>query len=387
MSNKYQEEKLNQLIAIYESSIQNRQIFQNVDFKYENDNGADLSNFYKKHHGELVSIRTLLINKEYDKAHKEAENLMLPNQQNTIVKNVIEYYNENMDLDYDVQFGLEEFNYGNINNTQTNILNAESINILEQTLNEITLKVNELSNTKVISLIEEKINDAISKYSEHYSSTVVDAIQHIQTDNETIVTCFESIKKELESTNNISNKNFTTLENKLDSLLNRENDNTAKISQNILDNINTKFQSSGFNTLNETITNFKNELGMLKVFINNTTDAHKISEEVSKSVLNNTIASIKASQERITSNIHHMITDANSEYMQTHKSAIQDKLVKIIGSKVKTLQIFALASVLILLFGVVANSYVLSKYTVLRIFSIAAEQNEANAQAHTKNRN
>jgi hypothetical protein len=82
-----------------------------------------------------------------------------------------------------------------------------------------------------------------------------------------------------------------------------------------------------------------------------------------------------------------MITDANSEYMQTHKSAIQDKLVKIIGSKVKTLQIFALASVLILLFGVVANSYVLSKYTVLRIFSIAAEQNEANAQAHTKNRN
>jgi hypothetical protein len=69
------------------------------------------------------------------------------------------------------------------------------------------------------------------------------------------------------------------------------------------------------------------------------------------------------------------------------KSAIQDKLVKIIGSKVKTLQIFALASVSILLFGIVANSYVLSKYTVLKIFSIAAEQNEANAQAHTKNRN
>ena len=89
MNNKSQESKLNQLIVAYEHQLSNAKLLHDIEFEKIDDT---ICQFYKISHNTLTNIRNCLIKKDFESANNQIMAVKLPNNQSSVVKNVIKYY-------------------------------------------------------------------------------------------------------------------------------------------------------------------------------------------------------------------------------------------------------------------------------------------------------
>ena len=124
MNDKKQNGSLNVLINYYHFILDNKHIFVQASILSDMD-VERIDAFYISNLAKLIDIRSALIDSNHEKANSLISDLHLPNSQTSIVKQVVKYYCSNQDIQYDINYGLDEvINFKSLNSD--NIIVSES---------------------------------------------------------------------------------------------------------------------------------------------------------------------------------------------------------------------------------------------------------------------
>lgn len=215
---KFQKTDLNILIAYYGFFI------SNIDsiIKYEIINekmSQELKLFYLTNHATLIDIRDKLVNKDFTSATEIINNHKFPNSQSLVIKDVINYYQNNITLDYNHISGLEtipSFNNGVISlnqfSTQKPVDVFHDLSMIElekiiPVLNEINVNLNSIMNNELISnastfnsvisnSINKGINDNIKNHISSFQDEALQLLMKLSPPIKTLELSYTAIKNE-----------------------------------------------------------------------------------------------------------------------------------------------------------------------------------------------
>ncbi len=287
-----QRNELNILIQFYQVISLNYDYFDDI-IKFSDKYSKSI---FKSNLFNLVDIRSSLIAKNFSLVEEQYLSLVLFNDQKSIIKEVINFYINHPEINYDPTYGLVKFEEHNSDIAINNDLHS-------------------------IQLLSDKI-DSLSSNS--YSTESFD---------------YSKIEEIVKS-------NFSV---------------------KFLADLNKPFEMKLIGISDS----LHNEIEKLKVILEHTSNKYLHHEEISKSILSNTVKNVSELQNKIHSEIHDTIAKANIVELKSFFSAIQNE-VKCIKDESKIQRdrlarsnfYWTLSFIFIFFLGVVSTSFIMSDRTV-----------------------
>lgn len=174
MSQNINLDKLNVSISYYNFIISNNALFKSIYILDE-----ETQNSYENTYSNLIKIQKLIIHKDFLTAYDILDNNKFPNNQISVVRNVIDYYKNNPDIEYDVSYGLDKIkNAEKINNIENSFPAYIINNIITSIQNHF--QILELDNKNHYEVIYDKlkkidifINDSYKQISDTLNSYII----------------------------------------------------------------------------------------------------------------------------------------------------------------------------------------------------------------------
>ena len=287
MTENKQEPQLNQLLGYYWYIIGNIDLLSKLGVF--NANEKTTLEFYDSNHSKLVSIRDKIIVKDFVEAFTLLSNHKFPNNQKSIVTNIINHYSENQDIDYDSSYGLDKMVAVNLL-TVTAPADVAIVKTTEPVLTRAELEANNKKLVDSIIELNKKLFDNISELPESVSK-------------KTEIVDYSKIEVLLKA-NLPSGYNQIPFE---------------------------PFEKKLYECINEIV----NESVKLRVSLSQAANSYESHEKISKTILENTVKNVTSAQNKIYDEIQDTVARVNLIELKAFFNDVSNvvKVIKEEGAK------------------------------------------------------